>query len=299
VREGGTTEWYDPNVQGGRERTSPDEPATGGANRSADIQRHRTLFANDPGSAGNPYGRDAGVGPMQLTTHGYKVWADQYFGKSDEFMGGRWHAPSNIRAAARALSSKLAGIPPSPMTNIYIGVMAYNGAGPAARAYAAAIRKSVDEEYLNVVQEARTTAAQETANTVPAKYPRKTDPDNFRDLPADVGQRSNSCGWPSVHPDIYTAACNIARRFGCRIVNGYRDPACNRKVGGATQSDHLCGLACDFVGSETQMAALAKWASKQNYAMVIYGPLKIGPSESWEGHMDHCHISFVRCSEQR
>jgi prophage tail gpP-like protein/uncharacterized protein YcbK (DUF882 family) len=297
VREGGSVEWYDPTpAPPKRERTSPDEPPTGGANRSQDQDRHRSLFANDPGSSGNPFSRDAGVGPMQLTTHGYKVWADEYFGKRDEFVGGRWHAPSNIRAAARALASKLAGIPTSPATNIYLGVMRYNGAGPAAREYAASIRKRVEEEFLATVQESRTTAAGETANTVPLRNARRVDPDNFRDVPTDIGQRG-TCGWPTVHPDIYTAAVNVGRRFQCRIASAYRSESCNRKVGGATQSDHLCGVGVDYVGSETQMAALARWATKQGYAMVIYGPLKIGPSESWSGHRDHVHISFIRCSD--
>ena len=296
-REGGSIEWYDVKAtqDNRKERKYADDPAYGGANRSAETDRHHKLFANNPGNPLNPYGRDAGVGPMQLTTHGYKVWADEYFGKSDEYVGGRWHPTSNIRAAARAFASKLSGIPPNPQTNIYLGVMAYNGAGSRARAYAADVRKKVEDKYLEIVTSSREKSSGKVVLTTPPKYPKRVDPDNFKDLPSDVGQRA-SCGWPKVHPDFYTVMVQVSRKFGCRIVNGYRSEACNRKVGGAKYSDHMCGVAGDYVGSANQMAELARWANKQGYAMVIYGPLKIGPAANWEGHMDHVHISFVRCA---
>lgn len=36
-----------------------------------------------------------------------------------------------------------------------------------------------------------------------------------------------------------------------RIVSGYRDPAHNRRVGGATSSRHMAGDACDIPGAAT------------------------------------------------
>jgi uncharacterized protein YcbK (DUF882 family) len=235
-----------------------------------------------------------------LTTHGYKVWADDYAGVKDEFVGGRWNPRWNIMAAARALKSKLSGIPVNP-SNIWLGVERYNGAGPAARAYAKDVRRMVEETYLPQVEESRTSATQQANVTGAPKNAQAASADDMKKLPDDVGRRSptRACGWPHVHPDFYNLAVTVSRRFGCRIVNGYRSPACNSAVGGASKSDHLCGVACDYVGSGNQMAALARWANKQNYAMVIYGPLRIGPSEDWAGHEDHVHISFVRCSTLR
>lgn len=97
-------------------------------------REYMKLFANAAGNSLNPFGREAGVGPMQLTSIGYKRWADTYgwngHAKESEYNGGRWNPDSNIRAAARALVEKLKVSPPADPTNpdsIWIGVARYNG----------------------------------------------------------------------------------------------------------------------------------------------------------------------------
>lgn len=105
---------------------------------------YQQTFSNAAGNQFNPFypDREAGVGPMQLTTLAYKQQADQ-FGwarKSaiGEYDGGRWNPESNIRAAAKAFVGKLQASPPADPTNpktIIIGFERWNGSGPAAVAY--------------------------------------------------------------------------------------------------------------------------------------------------------------------
>lgn len=105
---------------------------------------YQQTFANSAGNQFNPFypDREAGVGPMQLTTLTYKQWADQ-FGWArklslGEYDGGRWNPESNIRAAAKAFVGKLQQSPPADPTNaktIIIGFERWNGSGPAAVAY--------------------------------------------------------------------------------------------------------------------------------------------------------------------
>lgn len=134
-REGDSSiEWYDA-------RRLPPE--------SNLARQHRERFANDPGNPYNPYGRDAGVGPMQLTTHSYKLDADNYGGRIDEYYGGRWVPEHNIRAAAKAFKGKLAGLIVR-QENIWIGVGNYNGSGVDAP-YAQSVKRKVEQIYLPMV----------------------------------------------------------------------------------------------------------------------------------------------------
>lgn len=155
VRERGTTEWtpkpkqniFSPpdNIFGGA-------PFTPGSGES--VQAWKALFANDPGNPLNPLApHDAGVGPMQLTTHGYKVWADEFgwdgVSKSDEYEGGRWNPDSNIRAGAKALYAKIQAVsadPTNPET-IWAAVRAYNGSGDAAERYMQQVKKRFQQFY--------------------------------------------------------------------------------------------------------------------------------------------------------
>lgn len=155
VLEGGSDEW---------QRFSTWAAAQGpGADSPQRQEQLRTLyskmFGNAAGNAFNPFRpREAGVGPMQLTSIGYKQWADDYgwFGiaKKGELDGGRWNPDSNIRAAARALVEKLNIAPAARSSNaddIWIGVARYNGSDVYAdkvratynRLYKAAITNAV------------------------------------------------------------------------------------------------------------------------------------------------------------
>lgn len=122
------------------------------ANPRATVRDWKEMWANSSGNPLNPYNREAGVGPMQLTSVGYKHWADERMSLFDEYEGGRWHPSANIWAGARALNSKLFGLTPTE-ANLWIGVERYNGSGPDAEAYMRAIRQAVITEWLPQVQE--------------------------------------------------------------------------------------------------------------------------------------------------
>lgn len=125
------------------------------------VDAWRRLFANEPGSPGNMFSRERGVGPMQLTTKGYKVWADEFGHKSDEYEGGRWMPEANIRAGARAFAGKLAGLDPKQPNLIWEGVRAYNGSGSAAIGYRDTVRAIYRQNYEGIV-----TDIEKSANTV-------------------------------------------------------------------------------------------------------------------------------------
>ena len=89
---------------------------------------------------------------------------------------------------------------------------------------------------------------------------------------------------------IHAQAIAMAQRFGLLITSGYRDPQRNAASGGATRSDHLCGLAADFGGSVAAMSRLELWARQQRFAYMD------GPVLNTDGkHGDHVHVSFARC----
>lgn len=157
VREGGDYDWqpYD---------QFSNDPRQLGIKREADIRRkYEQTFANAQRNPDNPRSPDSesGVGPMQLTTPGYKVWADEYGwlgqGTPGEYVGGRWNPNSNIRASARALVAKMAIAPPAnpndPNT-IWIGVARYHGSTDAAenQAYVTAVKRFYDIQWASVAQ---------------------------------------------------------------------------------------------------------------------------------------------------
>lgn len=128
IREGDTAHehiWYkfDPTIK---------PPVKGGVVEApnARLFRYHELFANDGGNPLNPYttrtvNADAGVGPMQLTSHDLKIQADRHFGKVDEYEGGRWEPCSNIWVAASYLLQLLQRLPQSE-ANFWIGISRYN-----------------------------------------------------------------------------------------------------------------------------------------------------------------------------
>ena len=99
-------EWYrwEPSHRGNRQYS--DDPPSGGGDSTVDRfgRSHREwqeIFKNE-----NP---TYAVGIMQLYSQGFKWYADDYLkqGNRNQYTGGRWHPPSNIRAGARALRNKL------------------------------------------------------------------------------------------------------------------------------------------------------------------------------------------------
>ena len=103
------------------------------------------------------------VGPMQLYTRSYKVDADQAYGVSGEYEGGRWQPRWNIWIAGKVLGvSKMAGKPHS-RAGLMQAIHDYNGAGPSADAYMREAIRLIDTKYLPMVE-----MAFEAAQTLPA-----------------------------------------------------------------------------------------------------------------------------------
>ena len=193
-REGGSEIYYHWKARATRGAgRNPNDPGYG----NQEDQHGRTkrewqeLFANDPGNPLNPFSRDAGVGVMQLTTHSFKVAADKMNGgKVDEYTGNRWNPEWNIMEAAAVLLGKLSGIPPGG-NNIYLGVKAYNGSGPAAERYAREVRKLVEETYLPKVEEGIQSANQQAGEfTPPLETPMPTQ-SNFRQIDPEGAPDNN------------------------------------------------------------------------------------------------------------
>lgn len=156
VREGnsGGPEWSPPPNDGITKGNSPSDAHQHGDQAAAgSLAAWRLDFANSAGSPNNPFSREAGVGPMQLTDVGYKVAADKRAGILDEYVGGRWHPEANIYIGASAFAAKLQKYPQTE-ANFWLGVRDYNGSGPAADAYAKAIKASVNQTYLPEVNTA-------------------------------------------------------------------------------------------------------------------------------------------------
>lgn len=135
------------------------------------LEYWKSSFANESGDG--YVSREYGVGPMQLTSRGYKNYADDFMRTSfrNEFQGGRWHPQWNIMAGARVFREKLDQFAKIPNDkNIWIGVAAYNGSGPAAQAYMNSVRNKVlkDPGYLAEVQAAieQSKAAQKDTSAV-------------------------------------------------------------------------------------------------------------------------------------
>ena len=90
-----------------------------------------------------------------------------------------------------------------------------------------------------------------------------------------------------VDSSVYNQVVYICERFGVKVSSAYRTVGQNQAAHGAEESDHLCGLACDFVGNATQMAALYRWADGMFAYLEPMGDSK-----------NHVHISFRRCGQR-
>lgn len=169
VREGGSTEWYQPPEI----LTDPKGWA-----------KFQDLFGNEVGAPGNTFGREAGVGPMQLTDLSYKQAADRLKNPNvvDQYVGGRWWPCSNIEEAAIVLREKLQATgaeraggqqtttkPEDSL--IWLGVKAYNGSGPLADAYLTKVKDCAIQQYLPMIEAGLQAAKDDAKNsvTVPAQ----------------------------------------------------------------------------------------------------------------------------------
>ena len=67
-----------------------------------------------------------------------------------------------------------------------------------------------------------------------------------------------------IHPDLPAVLQNIRNQFGKPIIinSGYRTPEYNKKVGGATRSQHCYGTAADIVVDGISPASVAIAAEK-------------------------------------
>lgn len=215
LRNGGSTEWYpQPAGYGGvAGPPAPDNsmgPPAPGTESDSPFDTWKKLFANNPGNPLIPVStsQDSGarrngmaVGPMQLLTMAYKQWADTYGDKSGEYDGGRWQPEANIRASGRVLLSKLSGVDPTKISNVWIGVANYYGSSSPAKnlAYAQEIERIYRTQF-----EPTVTSAVESASSLPrGTQTRVTFPSgDVYEAPADT-------------PDILKKAINFClKRLG-------------------------------------------------------------------------------------
>lgn len=67
--------------------------------------------------------------------------------------------------------------------------------------------------------------------------------------------KSKGNGWIKVHPRLLNRLDDARRRTGpIKVISGYRDPAHNRSVGGASNSQHVYGTAADIGGIPQDLA---------------------------------------------
>jgi prophage tail gpP-like protein/cell wall-associated NlpC family hydrolase len=159
-------EWYkwDRDPSFGIDEKKPERPRPVNTDRfGRTLQQWEEIFANEPGSAYT--NQTWAVGVMQLYSLSYKHKADDYFkqGYHDQYRGGRWHIPSNIRAAAFALREKLkqAVRDSGRDIDIWAGVAGYGHHYPGEPAfdpnnrYAREVKNKVqnDPGYLGTVQD--------------------------------------------------------------------------------------------------------------------------------------------------
>lgn len=237
---------------------------------------YEQTFANTAKDIFNPFTpREAGVGPMQLTSVSYKNWADEYGwnGKpsTNPITGGRWNPDSNIRAAARALVEKLkaVGADPTNPDTIWVGVAAYNGSS----AYADKVRKLYKNIYgaeaSGAVAAAKSLApgSTDTAISIPGH--------GQLVLPADT-------------PDEARKAINWAlRRFGDPYIRGGSGPYydCSSFVSGALASaaQYLRNLLDE--PNETT----------HNHGDTTYTLFKKGRFDiAWRDNLKPCDLVFFR-----
>jgi prophage tail gpP-like protein len=184
VQGGSGTEWFDFKAH----KDFPDDPLV---SHGMSYEQWKAFFRNEASRKG--------VGPMQLTDIGFKHYADDFFKANfrDELHGGRWHPEQNIRAGAKVLLGKLAGLPPRD-ENIWAGVKAYNGSGPAAEAYMQSVKNKVMKNpgYLQQVEEAYQAAKQTRNQGTPSDLPNQ--PVGSGPLGKGFPYQKNIIGYPYV-----------------------------------------------------------------------------------------------------
>ena len=173
VRGGGSIEW--PGTANGQ----PPSIVT----QQEAFKKFAATYAND-----ERYGRTSqtyAVGPMQLYSSGYKDFADNLSGlTNDELGGGRWMPRYNIIGGAYALRDKLKGSGAEAALGrggsadrlIWEGVADYGHLFPGETVrsptgrYAREVRERYEEEFKEVVDTAVDTARQNAKNDPDASY---------------------------------------------------------------------------------------------------------------------------------
>ncbi|MET7965500.1 D-Ala-D-Ala carboxypeptidase family metallohydrolase [Micromonospora sp. NPDC005305] len=74
------------------------------------------------------------------------------------------------------------------------------------------------------------------------------------------------------------------------VISGFRDIACNRQVGGATDSQHLYGTAADVLSRSRTLCQVATSARSHGFSG-LFGP-------GYPGHSDHVHVDSRRENNQ-
>lgn len=194
VRESGQVEWYQ---EPASNQSSPQKP-----DKYSQWQRD---FANSAGNPLNPFSREAGVGPMQLTDVGFKIQADNYLGIHGEYSGARWHPQANIWVGGSVLAGKLEGLPVSD-ANFRLGLQRYNGSGAAAVAYGNDVWNEIKTKWLPMI-----TAAEAAAQNVSAEMASQ-----LQDIATapDVIKKIVQYAW-SKRGDPYVSGASGPNKFDC------------------------------------------------------------------------------------
>jgi hypothetical protein len=107
---------------------------------------------------------------------------------------------------------------------------------------------------------------------------------NLVPLPTSITQGGRAI---MVDASVYEQVLATSKLFpGARVSSGYRTAAENAAVDGAPGSDHLLGLAVDWVSASGKglLSRLWSWATQQGFPYVE----PLGQSG------DHVHISYAR-----
>jgi len=316
--------WYPFEVVGSRSR--PDEPIPSRDKEGRTRTQWEEIFANEPGDGYITW--EAGVGPMQLTSRSFKHLADDLMrtGFRNEFSGGRWHPEHNIMAAAHVLRTKLQEQTRDSFRDedIWQGVRAYNGSGPAAEAYLASVKNKVlnNPGYLGQVKDAIQAAAEAAKNpTQPVSSP--ADPSDPAFGPMGKGfpygtriiQYPLSSGTHSPNLDGYQwqddNALDISAAFGAPVYavtsghvgnwgklpgTGHQVP--QSSVVSTSRGDRFAGNRINILGAN--QSCYYAHLSRLNPLVTQYGLyVKAGTLLGWSGHAAgvlHLHFAVEKGS---
>lgn len=96
-------------------------------------------------------------------------------------------------------------------------------------------------------------------------------PENPRQADGPMAEPPDHPGFKGLTSGAQVGSQQLMGAFpGLRFTSGHRSEAANSAANGVKNSKHLTGQASDFVGSEEQMQAAAKWAKERGAKTLIH-----------------------------